>query len=38
MQILSLYNLTKENKKIEEVIELKGWIKTNRNNGTIRIH
>lgn len=33
--ILSLYNLTNENKEINEIVEIRGWIKTNRNNGQI---
>ena len=35
MQVLSLYNATKDGQKIDENVSLQGWIKTNRNNGTI---
>ena len=35
MNILSLYNRAEKNEDINEVVELKGWVKTNRNNGQI---
>ena len=35
MQIITLYNMTKENEDVGGIVELNGWIKTNRNNGQI---